>query len=131
MSRGDSSSGLRNCFSNSRSELADESYFRLEVLPEPVLHALLCVRDQGADISSGRIPEVYHNVGVNVRDLSVSNSKTFEPALVDQSSCTDAFDLLEDRASARVNLQPRVTGATPTQVLLHDSMHRPDVAGRE
>src|SRR5690349_16081704 len=130
MSHGDSSWGSRSC-SSFRSELADKAYLRLEVLSEPVLHALLCVGDQRADVSSGRMPEVHHNVGVNVRDLSVPNAKTFEPALVEQSSCTDAFDLLEDRTSTRVNLQPRVTGATPTQVLLHDSMHRPDVAGRE
>jgi hypothetical protein len=77
------------------------------------------------------VTQVHHDVGVNVRNLSVSNAETFEPALVDQSSCTDAFDLLEDRACARVNVEPRVTGATPTQVLLHDSMHRRYVARGE
>src|SRR5918912_1238397 len=62
---------------------------------------------------------------------SFAVSEALEPALVDEAPRADAFDLLEDRAGARVPVEPRVARAAPAQVLLQDAMHRGGVARRQ
>ena len=101
------------------------------MLAEPIGDALLRMRDQCTHVTRGGVPEIHHDVGVNVRDLRVANAKSLQTTLIDQPSGADAFDLLEDRSRARVDLEPRVTRATPAQVLLHDAMHDRGVTGGE
>src|SRR5215216_5201694 len=86
------------------------------------------MRDERTNIPRGRVAEVDHDVRVDVGDLSVADAKALEPALVDQTARANALDLLEDRPGARVNLEPRVTGAAPAQVFLHDTVHGARVA---
>src|SRR5512138_2200629 len=92
---------------------------------------MLCVRDERADVACGGMAEIHHDVCVDVGNLSVSDAKSLEPALIDQSPSANALDLLEDRAGARVDLEPWVTRTSPAQVLLHDTMHRCGIAGGE
>src|SRR3954453_836354 len=106
------------------SEFPDEPNLRLQPLTELLEHALLGVCDERANIASRRVPKVHHDIRVDVRNLRVANAKSLQATLVNQSPCTPPFDLLEDRAGARVNFEPRVTCTTPAQVLLHDAMHR-------
>src|SRR5688500_6375985 len=111
-----------------RSELADESNLGFQVLTEPLLHTLLRMCKESTDIPCGSATEIHHDVGVNMRDLSVADAKSLEAALVDQATRANPLDLLEDGPGAGVNLEPRVTRSTPAQVLLHDAMHHADVA---
>jgi zinc protease len=89
------------------------------------------MRDERANIAGRRVPEVHHDVRVDVGDLRIAHAKSLQPALVDETSGAYAFDLLEDRPGTRVNLEPRVTRSAPAQVLLHDAMHCAGVTRRE
>src|SRR5689334_11310477 len=93
------------------------------MLSKLLLHFRLSDGDQFPHIFGGGVPEVHHNVRVNVGDLGVAVAKSFESNLIDQSAGTHTFDFLEDRASARMVLEPGMLAAAPAQVLLHDAMH--------
>ena len=87
-----------------------------------LFHSSLSDRDQLANILRGRVTQVDHDVRVDVRDLGVAFAKALEPTLIDKSSRADAFNLLEDRTSARMPLEPGMATAAPTQVLLEDAL---------
>src|SRR5512132_2125905 len=74
-------------------------------------------------VGGRRVTEVDHDVGVDVRDLCIAHAMALETALIDKTAGADPFDLLEDGAGARMPIEPGMTGATPTEVLLHDAMH--------
>src|SRR3954451_15364621 len=75
--------------------------------------------------------EIHHDVGVNVRDLRIANAMPLEPALVDQPTGPDALELLEDRAGARVPIEPRMPCSAPAEILLQDAMHDRGIATLE
>src|SRR5262245_54000149 len=87
-----------------------------------LFHRSLSDRDQLANILRARVTQVDHDVRVDVRDLGVPFAKALEATLIDKSSRADAFYLLEDRAGARMPLEPGMSAATPTQVLLEDAL---------
>src|SRR5581483_6012610 len=97
----------------------------------PLFDPLLRDRDELANVARRGAAEVDHDVRVDVRDLRVAVTKPFEPALIDQSAGADAFLLLEDRARARMPIEPRVPAAAPTQILLQNSVHRSLIAALE
>lgn len=80
-------------------------------------------RDQLPDIFGGRLSQVHHDVGVNVRDLRVAVPKPLQSDLIYQAPGADTFDFLEDRTRAWVILEPWVLAAAPAQILLHYPMH--------
>src|SRR6185503_11740078 len=69
--------------------------------------------------------------GVNVRDLRIADAIALQPALVDQPSGADPFELLEDRAGARMPVEPGMPCAAPAEVLLQDAMHDGGIATLE
>jgi len=89
-------------------ELADEPDLGLQGLIEALSHRLLGVRDECAHVGGGRATEVHDDVRVDVRDLRATDAESLESALVDEPSRPDALDLLEGRARARMNLEPRM-----------------------
>lgn len=86
------------------------------------LHFVLRKGDELPDLASGRISEVDQNVRMDVGDLRIANTRSFQSALINQSPCTDAFDFLEYRAGARMPIEPWMLAATPAQIFLHDPM---------
>ena len=104
-------------------ELAHEVDFRFELVSQRVLHGTLGVTDQANHIRAGGAADVDHDVRVNEGNLGVSNVKSLEPTLVDESPRAHPFDFLEDRTSARVPLEPGMPGTAPAQILLHDAVH--------
>src|SRR5205085_5791036 len=99
-------------------EFSHKSDFGFEVLVEAFSHGLLSLGNQLANVLRGRTAQVDHDVGMDVGDLGVSHSMSFHSALVHQSSRADALDLLEDRASARMPVEPRMPTAAPAEILL-------------
>src|SRR5205085_668565 len=67
--------------------------------------------------------EVDHDVRVNEGNLCVTNATAFHSALIDKTTGAHTFDFLEDRAGARVPLQPGMLRAAPAEVFLHDAMN--------
>ena len=59
-----------------------------------------------AHVLRGGVAEVHHDVRVHVRDLRVADAMAFEAALINEPAGADAFDLLEDRAGARMPVEP-------------------------
>src|SRR5204863_10197476 len=88
----------------------------------PLLDPTLRSRDQLSNIGRGRMAQVDHDVGVHVRDLGVADAKALHSQLIDEPSCPDAIDLLEDRARAGMPLEPWVLAAAPAEVFLHDAL---------
>src|SRR5262249_10734058 len=69
--------------------------------------------------------------GVNVRNLRVTLTESLQTALIDETPGPDALDLLEDRAGARMPIEPRVPAPAPTQILLKDAVHRRLIASAQ
>ncbi len=117
--RGSSSAGL---------ELADKADLGLEPDAEFFLHSVLRYHYQLSDVFRSSPTQIHHDVGMYVRDLGIAMAKTLEPALIDQSSRAHSFDFLEDRSGAWMKLKPGMPCPSPAQILLHDAMHRADIA---
>src|SRR5215212_10691569 len=94
-------------------------------------HGGLRMPDQRDHVGRGRVTEVDHDVRVDVRDLGVPDAEPLEAALIDESAGADPLDLLEDRAGARMPLEPGMPSAAPAQVLLHDAVHDGGIAALE
>lgn len=120
MDRGYRSGGKLHC---AALELSDKTDFRLETNSKLLFHGILRYRNQLTHVAGGRVAEVDHDVGVDMRNLCAAVAMTLESALIDQPASSHSLDLLEDRARTRVKLKPRVTGAAPAQVFLHDFVH--------
>src|SRR5687768_8501282 len=58
-------------------------------------------------------------------------TEALEPDLIDEPASADSLDLLEDRSSARMPLEPRVPRPAPGQIFLHHLLHRALVAARQ
>ena len=112
-------------------EFADEPDLRLEVHAALSLDGVLRDADQLANVLRGGVAQIHHDVRVDVRDLRVADAKSLEPALVDEPAGADAFDLLEDRAGARMPIEPRVLAAAPAQVLLQNALQHRLIGARE
>ena len=69
-------------------------------MSETFENGLLCMSNDCTNVGSGSVAEVHEDVGVNVRDLRITNAETLESALIDESAGADAIDLLEDGARA-------------------------------
>jgi hypothetical protein len=110
-------------------ELSYKAYLWLQMEAKSIFDRLLSDRDQLANILRGCLAEVDHDVRVNVRDLSITVSKSFQPALIHESAGTDSLDLLEDRPGAWVELKPGMSASSPAQILLHDAMHHGSITG--
>ena len=87
--------------------------------------------DQSDHISTGGVTEIHHDVRVHVRNLRVAHAKALEAALIHQPTSAHSLNFLEDRASARMPLKPRMPRAAPTQVFLHDAVHHIGIAAFE
>ncbi|MBV6519996.1 MAG: hypothetical protein MNPFHGCM_00100 [Gemmatimonadaceae bacterium] len=103
-------------------ELADETDLGNEILIESLPDSRLCVGDDSSHICSRRFAQVHDDVGVDVRDLRVANTKPLQSALIDQTPGTYAFDLPEDAAGAGMIFEPGMPRSAPGKVLLHDAM---------
>ena len=112
-------------------EFADKSNLGLETHSELLLDCVLRDDNQLANIASGRLAEVDHDVGVNVRDLGIAMAESLEPALVDETASSHSLDFFEDRAGAWMELKPGMTCTPPAQILLHDAMHDGGIAAFE
>ena len=105
-----------------RLELSDEANLGLEMNSVLPLHLALGEANELPHFLRGRVAEIDENVRVDVRDLRISDAMAFETALVDKATGADTFDLLEDAASARVPIEPRVFSSAPAEVFLHDAV---------
>ena len=105
------------------SELANEPYFDLQMVAKSLLHLLLGNRDQLANVFSGGLSQIDHDVRVNVRNLRVTVAETLQSDLIDQTPGTDTLNFLEDRAGTWVILEPWMLAAAPTEIFLHDAVH--------
>src|SRR5438874_852907 len=114
-----------------RLEFADEADFRLQVLVELLPNFGTRSVDQLSNVGGGGVTEIDHDVGVHVGDLCVTDAKPLQAALIDQSSGADPFDLLEDRSSARVPVEPGVLTSAPAEILLHDAVEDIGITLRE
>jgi len=110
-------------------EFSDKAYLWFQVEAKSIFDCLLGDRDQFANVFRTGLTEIDHDVGVNVRDLGVTVSESFQPALVHESAGTNSFDLLEDGAGAWVELKPGMSASSPAQILLHDAMHHGRITG--
>ena len=90
------------------SELADKADFRFEMLAVLIGDASLDFGNQRPDLGSRGRTEVDHDVRVQVRNLRVTHTEAFQPALIDQAAGSDILDLLEDRTGTRVDVEPRM-----------------------
>lgn len=79
-----------------RSKLADKTDLDLEVLVELLPYLGLRDCDQLTDIFRGCFAEIYHDVGMDVRDLRIAVTKTLQSNLVDQAAGSNSFNFLED-----------------------------------
>ena len=111
------------------SKLADKSDLWLEVLAKTLLYLGLSDVDQLTHISGGSLSEIDHDIGVDVRYLGVAIPESLQSDLIDQPASTDALDFLEDRAGARMILEPGMLASAPAQVFLHDAVHGCLIAG--
>src|SRR6476660_2876900 len=100
-------------------EVSDKSDFRFKSHAEFFLDGILSDGDQLTNIFRSCSAEVYHDVGVNVRDLCVAVPETFQPALIDKTAGAHSFDFLEDRSSAWMKLKPGMPSSAPAKVFLH------------
>src|ERR1044072_5200336 len=112
-------------------ELADEPDLGVQLVAELLFHAPLRCRDQLANIGCGGMTPVDHDVGVHGGNLGVTDPKPFHAQLVDETAGATALDLLEDRSSARMPLEPRMLSATPAEVLLHDALEHVRIGLRQ
>jgi len=104
-------------------KFSDKADLRLEPYAELLFDSVLSDRDELAYVPGGRASEIHHDIGMNVGDLRIAVSESLESALIDEPACSHSFDLLEYRAGAWMKLQPRMPGAAPAQVFLHDLVH--------
>ena len=101
------------------------------MMPEPILYFRLRDVDQLAHVLRRRLPEIHHDVRVDVRYLRISVPESLETNLVDQATSPNALDFFEDRAGAWMVFQPGMFSPAPAQVLLHDPVHDRLVAALE
>src|SRR4051812_32413782 len=92
-------------------------------MPKALLHRSLRMANESDHVSAGRPIKIDHDVGVDVGDLRVAKSIALQAALIDEATCSDTFNLLEDGAGTRMVFQPGMTSSPPTQIFLHDAMH--------
>src|SRR5690606_177679 len=100
---------------------ADEPDLRFELVARFPGDRRLGEVDQRPDVGGRRASEVHDDVRVLVEDPGVPVHVPLEPARVDEAAGADAFDLLEDRARARVEPEVGVPLVPPREVLAHDS----------
>src|SRR4030081_1096056 len=93
------------------------------MVAKPLLHLVLSNRDQLANVLSGGLPQVDHDIRVNVRNLGVALAEPLQANLVDETAGANTLDFLEDRASAWMVLEPRMLATTPAEIFLHNAVH--------
>lgn len=101
------------------------------MVAKSLLHLVLSNRDQLANVLRGRVSQIDHDIGMNVRYLRVTVTKTLQSDLIDETSGANALDLLEDRASTWVIFEPWMLATTPAEIFLHDAVHDRFVARLE
>src|SRR5512135_2126324 len=103
------------------SELPDEPDLGPQLVAEPLLDRALRQLDEVQHVAGGGAAEVHDDVGVAVEDLggAARVDVALEPALIDETSGADAFQLLKDRTGAGVEPEIRVLLVAPLQVLAH------------
>jgi len=110
-------------------ELSDEAYLHLQVETKSIFNCLLSDRDQFANILCCGLTQIDHDVGVDVRYLSITVPESFQAALIYEPPRPNALDLLENRTGARMELEPGMSASAPAQILLHDAMHHRGITG--
>lgn len=113
------------------SELADETNLGLEHLPKSRLYGILEKSNQRAHVGRRCSAPINDDVGVQLRDPSVSDSMSLEATLIDESASANAFNLLEYRASAWFNVEYGVPRTAPLEVFERDSLNVSTLTGRQ